>query len=231
MGRCSPAIGTLASGRPSAATSTAGRAFAMVAVQDGVVVGATTAAAEDRTVVADVVGVEVLGDGATVVDAASNGVPFSVTSRSTPAGPQEVSSLSARTRPSRHKTFGPSHRRTPWAARHVFQNSALSEKVPSLHCANAPGGIGVSADTLGRSSDRPDTAPVSTPSRIDPTSPRKASRMCGAPIIRRNGVYSASSGHWPAGHEIFTRLPRQARVLRPARGIVHNRLNLIVNFL
>ena len=58
----------------------AGRAFEIVAVQDGVAVGATAAAAVDRTVVAVVVGVEVLGDVATVVDATNFGVPFSVTS-------------------------------------------------------------------------------------------------------------------------------------------------------
>ncbi|HUP71600.1 MAG TPA: hypothetical protein VM282_00995 [Acidimicrobiales bacterium] len=110
-----------------------GRTFEMVAVQTDGAVGATAAAAVDRFVVADVVDVEVLSDVASVVDAASIGVSFSVTSRSTPAGPQEVLSLSARIRPSRHKMFGPSHRMTPWAPRHVFQNSAFSENVPSLH--------------------------------------------------------------------------------------------------
>ena len=52
-----------------------GRAFETAAVHDGVAVDATAAAAVDRIVVANVVGAEVLGDVATVVDEASIGVP------------------------------------------------------------------------------------------------------------------------------------------------------------
>jgi hypothetical protein len=94
--------------------------------------------------------------------------------------------LRATTSPDLQRTYGSSQRATPLWLLQVFENSELSEKLPSLHSANMPDGTVVVEPTVI------EVAPVSTlvsslpPIALDAL-PSNARTAMGALILAHNG--------------------------------------------